>query len=346
MRDRWRRFWPFVKLLLTLAILFFVGKNLARDLADPQLWQRSFHPGWMVACALLSAELYLLGLGFAVLYWGLLLKQFGQHPTPMGLARGYYIGMLGKYVPGKAWALLMRASFVRNPAVRVSVAVQTAFYEVLMTMAAGAVLATILFPLTGPDGPEGMNWPAFVDLVHPAPDHESAVDRGLATLFAAALALPLLAAGLPPVFNRAVERLSLPFRKADSSPLPQLNIAQYLKGIALLLPCWLCLGASFWIMLNAALPQPLEWTWAGFGYITAVTATAYVAGFVILIAPSGLGVREFILLLFLRPEFGGPSAALAVLVIRLVWTAAELILAGGLYVLTPGGGALRVEQPV
>jgi uncharacterized membrane protein YbhN (UPF0104 family) len=68
---------------------------------------------------------------------------------------------------------------------------------------------------------------------------------------------------------------------------------------------------------------------------------SYVIGFIILVAPGGLGVREFFLKLFLTPDLAalpglGAAAApgtavLAVLVLRLVWTAAELIVAGLVY---------------
>jgi hypothetical protein len=59
---------------------------------------------------------------------------------------------------------------------------------------------------------------------------------------------------------------------------------------------------------------------------------SYVAGFVILLAPSGLGVREFFLVMFLTALLGSSSAAdeasvlLAVLAMRLVWTAAEVVM--------------------
>ena len=75
--------------------------------------------------------------------------------------------------------------------------------------------------------------------------------------------------------------------------------------------------------------------------VAAIMGLSYVAGFVIVLAPSGLGVREFFLALFLTPELvrlcaldedrARGSAVLAVLVLRLVWTAAELVIVGLLY---------------
>ena len=71
--------------------------------------------------------------------------------------------------------------------------------------------------------------------------------------------------------------------------------------------------------------------------------TAALMGFVIILVPSGLGIREFFLTLFLVPELGplldedtGQARALVVLtvlVLRLVWTSSELLLSGVLYCL-------------
>ena len=72
-------------------------------------------------------------------------------------------------------------------------------------------------------------------------------------------------------------------------------------------------------------------------YVQEVAATAvmYVAGFVVLVAPGGVGARELVLQQaltpVLRPEAGDAAnglAAVIALVLRLVWTVAELTLIG------------------
>jgi len=72
-------------------------------------------------------------------------------------------------------------------------------------------------------------------------------------------------------------------------------------------------------------------------------ALSYVAGFVILVAPGGLGIREFVLQETLTPRFvpaldSQTAAGLAVIVallLRLSWTVAELVVALMLYFLHP-----------
>jgi len=74
---------------------------------------------------------------------------------------------------------------------------------------------------------------------------------------------------------------------------------------------------------------------AGWAQATAAIGLAYVAGFLALVLPSGVGVREYILLKLLAAQGDEALIALGVLLLRLVWTAAELVTAGVLWCL-PG----------
>lgn len=116
---------------------------------------------------------------------------------------------------------------------------------------------------------------------------------------------------------------------------------------------WLLWGMSLWATLHAVIPGGPPWSWALWGRFAAYVALAYVAGFVIVIVPGGIGVREFLLTLFLVPEIshltaGGPDQArglalLVVLLLRVVWTAAEALVAGLVYWL-PGPKVLKTQE--
>ena len=78
----------------------------------------------------------------------------------------------------------------------------------------------------------------------------------------------------------------------------------------------------------AVLPEPPPWSGDAWGLLTGVIGVAYVSGFVILVAPSGLGVRELMLTLFLVPLFqiGHAEAEASVVALRLAWTASEVVM--------------------
>jgi hypothetical protein len=323
--------------LFGLAIVFYLGRAFYRDLVRPEVWQRPLHPGWLV----LSGFLYLAGLCFSGLYWYRLLGHLGQQPQ-LGVAlRAYYIGHMGKYLPGKAWAVFLRVSLVRGYAVRPAVATLTTFYEVLTTMAGGVLVAAVLFALLGRPG----GWLDLDDLTRllrlDAPK-EGVIGRRPAVLLSlgllAAIGIPLL----PPVFNRLAHHLSLPFRDTDAAPLPPLRLIYLGEGLLLTSCGWLLLGAS-----TAATFQALLGTSAMFdsaamlGRMAAIMGLSYVVGFAVVVVPNGLLVREFLLILFLAPELAercglaaDDARALAiagVIILRLVWTAAEIVIVAILY---------------
>jgi uncharacterized membrane protein YbhN (UPF0104 family) len=324
MRAWLRRWWPGLKVGLAVAVLASVGWQLARDLRRLDLGELALRPGWLAA----SGLLYLAALGFSAWFWFHLLRAFGQRPAPLATARAYYLGHLGKYLPGKAWALLMRGTMVRGPDVRLGVAIITAFYEVLTTMAAGALVAAVLFAWQPPAAAGLPGDPVL-----------------LGVLLLVLVGVPLL----PAVFNRLVARLAARFQKVESFRLPRLRGPTLLLGLAATACGWALLGVSLWAVLRAILPEPEPLTGPLWGRCTAMVGLAYVAGFLAVFMPGGVGVREFLLLALLPPLLAGQPvgapdgvAAAAVLLLRLVWTAAELLLVAVVYWL-PGPGLAAVE---
>src|SRR5262249_10154940 len=149
-------------------------------------------------------------------FWTRLLRELGQHPRPVAALRAYYIGMMGKYLPGKAWALVFRALLIQGPGVRVGIATMTSFYEVLTTMTSGALTAAVLFALVGPRTNEGLNWHLLGELLRLETPTSPMLDRSVLTLLSLGLAAAIGIPVVPVVFNRLVHHLSLPFRDADA----------------------------------------------------------------------------------------------------------------------------------
>ena len=338
MQPKSRPWWPFVKLLVGVAILFYVGRRFALDLSQPELYTQPLTVGWLVA----SGLLYLAGIGVPCIYWGWLLGQLGPRPDALPLARAYYVGQLGKYVPGKALSLLMRATYGRAAGVSPGVAGMTAFYEVLVTMGSGALLAAGIYSvLTWQAPPVGAGeaweqaWTAVVRGTEPEGGFASRALR----IVAVALAVGVLWPTAPPIFNRLADRLSLPFRD-PTTVLPRLRAWHLIFGLLIGTTGWVLLGLALACSLHGA-AVGLAWDAATLARLTGILAVGYVAGFVVLVSPGGLGARELFLTWLLAPEVAAAQdlpyklasgkVALVVLLMRLAWTVAEVVAAAALF---------------
>lgn len=344
MRPWVRKLWPFLKVFLGLALLAAIGRQFARDLQRPDLWHFELHPEWLI----LTALLYLAGLGCSAVFWYGLLRDVGQRPGFLASLRAYYIGHLGKYLPGKAWALLMRTTLIRGPDVTIGAAAVTTFYEVLATMAAGVLLAAGVFALDGPLLPLNLDAQTIKDFLFLRAPESLARDRTINLLLAVVLFLPTGLPIVPPLFNWLVHHVfslrTLLARQQEAAdvatPTPRIPLEAFLLAMVVCGIGWLFLGLSLWTVLQCILPGTAPLGLAELGRLSAVTAVAYVAGFVFVIVPSGLGVREYFLIWFLMPELlplaeneaqARSLAVLAVLLLRITWTTAELLIAALLY---------------
>jgi len=133
------RKWLFlaVKVLIVLVVAWFVRDTLkeAVDKIREHTWRVSLP--WSIACGVI----YLLGLLPAGIYWHHVLKVMGQQARLGETLRAYYVGHLGKYVPGKAMVVILRTGLIRSRRVDTAVAAVSVFYETLTMMAVGACLA-------------------------------------------------------------------------------------------------------------------------------------------------------------------------------------------------------------
>jgi hypothetical protein len=340
--------WIFASAILAAVSWQFVGilrSPQVKDIDDDRsatapLWDhvRGARPGWLVA----SGVFYLLGLGFPALYWGRLQHHLGRHSlNPLAVCRAYYVSHLGKYLPGKAWALLLRATLIGGPRERMAIAGMAAFYEVLTMMTGGVLLAALLFALLIPQRGGLPDWPMIKNLFTLRLEGGTTLDGMVLIVLALLLALPVGVPVIPPVFNRLVKRTTSPFRRDDAEALPPVKFAHLFEGLALSVGTWFLFGASMTAVFQAVLQEPPDRSFALWGRYTAFFAAGYVASFLIFVVPGSIGVREYFLTLFLVPEIASEAGldavqariavVVSVLILRLIWTLSEVLMAGLLY---------------
>jgi hypothetical protein len=306
-----RRLWLLLKAVLAAAIIVGVARHFGRILSAMELDQFALRVEYLVPAALL----YLLAHTCWAWFWVRLLHSQG---VPVGFVAGwraYAVSQLGKYVPGKAWVILIRVGMLRGtPGARPLAVGVTATYETLTSMAAGALIGVALLPALG---------------VMPA---EVADNVFL-----------LLAVGGLPVFlglvNKLAARRANRLRGPGAPPLPSPPLGLLAQGLVHGAAGWGLLALSLGLTIRAVAPDPPAWTWDGFRADLGTVCVAYVVGFVVLVAPGGLGPREYLLQVLLTPRFAAGTtpelaaalAAVVAVVLRAAWSGPEVLIAAWLY---------------
>ncbi len=296
---------PALKLLILVLVAWFIRDTLLK--AWEQIGKQTWHwePYWLLS----AGVIYLLGLLPAGLYWHHVLKVLGQDAHLAHTLRAYYLGHLGKYVPGKAMVVILRVGLVRGRRVDTAAAAISVFYETLAMMAVGAFLGAGVLA---------------VQL------------REERTLFWGAIGL-MIVAGLPivpPIFRWLARQVRVgKYDLAESADLSRLGYGTLLVGFVCMFFSWVFMAASLWATFRAMGIQEI-----GLGeycpeYVAAVSLSM-VAGFLSLI-PAGWGVRDLVLLELLVRLFGvsDATAIVASALLRLIWLVSELAISGILYFL-------------
>ncbi len=264
-----------------------------------------------------AAILYLLAHLCWSTFWVRLLHWEGERVSWFVGLRTYYISQFGKYVPGKFLVPLMRIGMLRHQGGHPVPVAITAVYETLTSMSAGALLAVLFLPALGVLPPE---------------------ISGNATLLFGVAAIPI---GLG-ILNKIAARLAKKRRGPHARPLPSPSIFLLAQGLLHGICGYSLLGLSLGLTVRALLPDTPNWNGETYAVDMAAISLSYVAGFVIAVAPGGLGAREIALKLALTPQlvsaFGTQAEGLAVIIaltLRLTWTIAEITLGLTLYAIKP-----------
>ncbi len=266
---------------------------------------------WTVLLSLLPV---LVGLYCSMLSWRAVLADLGS-PLPRRTAqRIFFLGQLGKYVPGSVWPVLAQMELGRDHKVPRARTAAAGVVSVALGMTAALVVAAATLPLLGEGG------------------------RYLGAL----AVLPLAVVGLQPRILTPVINwgLRLIRRQQLDTPLTGRGI---LRGVAWATATWLCNGVHIWIVA-----RDLGGT-GGEGRLLALSvgsfAVSWAAGFLVFVAPAGAGAREAALIVTMGSVLPTGAATLLALVSRLVLTVADVLWAGVALVGSRGTMAtLRTER--
>lgn len=296
-----------IQLIVMVLVAWGIWRNIEKAIAQVHEQNFSFEElrwPWIV----LAGLLYLLGTLPMGLFWFKLMKAMKQQPRLYSAVRSYFIGHLGKYVPGKALVVVLRTSLVQGTDLQRSVVATAVFAETLTMVAVGAVYGAILIAL----------WFSEQQLLL-----WTAVGIGLAASFVT----------LPPVFRAVVLFLKVSRINPEiEEKLSGLNYPTMAWGWGANVIGWTLLGGSLFATM-ASIPDADPQMTGGltmFPLLAATVCLAMVVGFVTPI-PGGMGVREYVIMEMMAPVFGPVVAVVSAVLLRVSWLLAEVALAIILY---------------
>lgn len=287
-----------VGVLLALAAAVFVGRAIVRDWDEIRDALDGAAPGWLVLAAVLAAA----GMTAIALPWRRAIQVLGDDMPTSQVIRRYFVGEIGKYVPGGVWPILGRGELAARWGIRRTAAYGSVLLSLLALYLASMFVVVGGLPalLSGDDG----TGPIAVLVLLPV---------GLVVLHPAVLGWLI---GL-------VERLSR--RHID------LVVPTWRSSVALVVryvPAWLAIGGATWAVARSLDPS------AGIVEVGTAATLSWLVGFALVPVPGGVGVREAAFVAAAGSLDPGIAAAVAVAT-RVIFIAVDA--AGALI----GSAALR-----
>jgi hypothetical protein len=226
----------------------------------------------------------------SLLAWRTIVTDLGS-PLPLRqAARIFFVGQVGKYVPGSVWPVLAQMEMGREagvPRTRMAVSfVVTLLMSVVVGLGIG--LPTLVS--------SGQSWvPALVVVV-----------------------LGVVVAVRPGLVNAVIDR---GLRLVRRTPLEhQLSRRAILRCAGIYVLCWLAFGLHLWFLAVDVGADAVS----SLPYAVAAFAVAANLGTLFVLAPAGAGVREVLIVLGLAPVLASGPATAAALVSRLLVTVTDV----------------------
>jgi len=276
---------PWVNTLVVIVLLGFIIIFI-KETDFSKLANLDLNIGFL----LLSAIIALLFRYWGAYIWVFILRQLGAHDLRLNakLATVYSQAWLGRYIPGTAPWILGKIYFASAHGIS------------KRKLAVGALLEGALQVVTL------LSLSLFVLIF------ESKLDifNTELKLFLAAVAIAIAIIIYPPVFNRAIIFAAKKTKKINITPADLPSNMAVLKAAGLYAIGFFLSGLSYFFLAKSIYPAT---NMSDLLFVVGAFNLAGALGMVAIFTPSGLGVREGVLLLLLKPLM--PAGIVVVLVV-------------------------------
>ncbi|MFI0357210.1 YbhN family protein [Actinomadura sp. 9N407] len=249
------------------------------------------------------------GLFVWMLGWRTYLTGLGSPLPVRTMFRISNISQLGKYVPGKVWALVTQIEMTREHQVPRMRSFSSTMLAVATSTACGLAVAAVTLPLTS-ESARDQYWWLFL------------------------LAPVVLAALHPKIVTWCLDTaLKLARRPPMEHPV---SLGVTLVAVAWTMLGWALFGVHLWLLCEA-----VGGDGAGLPFQAAgAYALAFVFGLLVFIAPGGIGAREAALVMVLGPVLPAGAPIVVAIASRVILTLADLAGAGVAFLMGRGKPAV------
>lgn len=266
---------------------------------------------------LLSVLLLTANLAWATYIWKRVLDQFASGATSYrSLLRISFLSKIARYIPGKVWQFVAVGQLSAGSGSSARVMVTSMLVHAGFVLLSGIITASVILAERVP-----------------------AVPSNPALAIAVASVLALLASH-PRIINLCLTVVSKVARREDVTWTGGWRDSAVLMLLSLL--NWIGHGVAFFLFADALVHLGV----ADIVPLTGIYAFAFVAGYLAVVAPAGVGVREATMASLLRGILPSGAAAVVAVVARLWTIAAELLGVALVLVFVPGPPARDERREV
>jgi uncharacterized membrane protein YbhN (UPF0104 family) len=279
----------YLKWIWVIAIVLFIGLFFYRNLPEAIDYLKSIPTGYIFLSGLL-----VVAAKFLIVDLALLSVKTGQwHPPYFYMFTIFTVSQLGKYIPGSIWHFAARINSYKENALSNKITAQVMVIEniwmVTGATAFGVFMISIQHAMTGITFFSNFSLPEWIWTLLPW------------------LTIILWVAGLMILDNR------YPVNNGKFSIRHILILILVQTGI------WAFLGGSYYLLfLNVGI-QNLFLILGGY-------ALSWIAGYVVIFAPGGIGVREFVQVALFSSIVPAEQVVIISLMHRMLYTIVEVLL--------------------
>ncbi len=275
-----------------LIVLYFLGVYIKQNIVDLRQVELNFNMGMLVLSVLIFV-VYKLNLW--LLWHFITIKNHGAISYEKSCVSWFY-SLLGKYIPGKIFFLGARLYYYHQEGVSKKKITFCFLLENICTLLGAAFL--FMFSLMFIDNPVLTQYKPYVFLL-----------------------LVLFFAGVHPAILGSAINLPLRLLGKKTIRLP-IQYKDILQLVFLFVLNWLIVGVGFYVLVYSIYPIELRYIF----YVSGAFGLAVIIGILSLFAPSGIGVREGVMIFALSLIMPENIAIVVSIVSRLWMTFTELML--------------------